>query len=232
MLVFDLDDTLYLRSEPYLRAFHKLFPEYDTDEAQLIRRARYYDADSFDRYSKGLITIERMYIERVRDTFNEFGISVSDEKAAEFQKQYSENMKSIILQPEFKKLLDWCRARNIRMGILTNGPSKRQRVKIQALGLYDYVKEEDVLASEDIGINKPDIRIFRTYEEKTGTKPDGLWMIGDSYKSDIAGSLQAGWHAAWIRRDFLDNPDPDTYIPEISEDDEKRLVQKLQSLYK
>ncbi len=232
MWVFDLDDTLYLRSEPYLRAFHSLFPGVSLDENELIRTARHYDAESFDRYSRGLITIERMYIERVRDTFAVFGVQLSDEEAEALQAQYSANMRSILLQPGFREIILWGQKHGVRMGILSNGPSKRQRVKITALGLYEFFEEKEILVSDDIGVNKPALAVFREYEKRTGEKPENLWMIGDSYSSDIEGSLKAGWHAVWVKRDFLDNPSPAEYIPDMSSSDEKEIFRFLRETVK
>ena len=49
-------------------------------------------------------------------------------------------------------------------------------------------------------------------------------MIGDSYKHDISGALNAGWHALWLNRRGItvDGPMPDI---EVLTDEE--LIGKL-----
>ena len=86
------------------------------------------------------------------------------------------------------------------MGVLTNGASERQRAKLANLGVSAYFPEERILASQDVGVIKPELAIFRAYEEKTGFTPERLWMIGDNYETDITGALAAGWHALWLNR--------------------------------
>ena len=49
-----------------------------------------------------------------------------------------------------------------------------------------------------IGVIKPGTELFRAFEQKVGRTPDQLWMIGDSFESDIAGAKKAGWHAVLL----------------------------------
>lgn len=53
-----------------------------------------------------------------------------------------------------------------------------------------------VVLSDDIGVNKPDVRLYRHAMERTGiSDPEAHLMIGDNPSTDIAGALAAGWHA-------------------------------------
>jgi putative hydrolase of the HAD superfamily len=57
-----------------------------------------------------------------------------------------------------------------------------------------------VVISGDIGINKPDARIFHLALQKTGLQPEGAVYVGDT-EEDIAGSLTAGIGPILIQRD-------------------------------
>ncbi|MGI9599442.1 MAG: HAD family hydrolase, partial [Acidimicrobiales bacterium] len=56
-----------------------------------------------------------------------------------------------------------------------------------------------VCISGDIGIEKPDPRIYRAAAELTNTPLDG-WMVGDSPVNDVVGAARLGLRTAWIRR--------------------------------
>jgi putative hydrolase of the HAD superfamily len=58
-----------------------------------------------------------------------------------------------------------------------------------------------LFASVDIGFRKPDIRFFRAIERHLALAPASLLLIGDDGRNDLAGAVQAGWHALRIDRD-------------------------------
>ena len=70
----------------------------------------------------------------------------------------------------------------------------------------------------------PALVVFRMMEDKLDLKPSDLWMIGDSYKHDITGAINAGWHSLWINRRFL--PDPEK-LPDISVLSDSDLITAL-----
>lgn len=57
------------------------------------------------------------------------------------------------------------------------------------------------LAAREVGVGKPDARIFAAACERLGCAPDEVLHIGDDLALDVHGALDAGLHAAWIRRD-------------------------------
>ena len=80
---------------------------------------------------------------------------------------------------------------------------QESRVKI---GKYDkYFKE--LFLSEDIGIQKPDIRFFDYCYEKIGYPPkEELILIGDSLSADIKGGNSFGIDTIWFNK----NQDPES----------------------
>ena len=91
------------------------------------------------------------------------------------------------------------RARGIKIGILTNGPSELQRRKLRLIGIEDEV--DAVAVSEEIGVSKPDPEAYARAVEMLGLEPDEVAMVGDHVVNDVAGALAAGLAAAvWVER--------------------------------
>jgi putative hydrolase of the HAD superfamily len=53
-------------------------------------------------------------------------------------------------------------------------------------------------------------------------------MIGDSYKHDIKGALDAGWHTLWINRRFLGEQE---ITPDITVASDKELTDALMKTF-
>jgi putative hydrolase of the HAD superfamily len=73
-----------------------------------------------------------------------------------------------------------------------------------------------MLFSEEIGIRKPDIRIFRLAAEKLGISPNEGVHVGDNLKCDVWGAQQAGFRAIHLSseegRDRLAESDPSSMV--------------------
>jgi 2-haloacid dehalogenase len=98
----------------------------------------------------------------------------------------------------------------VPMVLLTNGLSAVQRARISRSGIEPYFA--DIVISEEVGVQKPDRRIFTLAVERAGCTPDAAaLMVGDSIRSDIAGALRAGYHACWLRS--LEDSEPSDVRP-------------------
>ena len=76
------------------------------------------------------------------------------------------------------------------LGLLTNGLSKTQSIKLDGVGLRKYFAE--VMISQDTGLEKPDPAIFGLFCGRLGVSPENAVYVGDQYKNDYCGSLSAG----------------------------------------
>jgi len=82
-------------------------------------------------------------------------------------------------------------------------------------GLFTFV----VFAS-DVGVDKPDPRIFRIAMERARCEPSQFVHVGDSLRSDVAGAKMAGARAVWFNRNPLPispDPKPDAVITALKE---------------
>jgi putative hydrolase of the HAD superfamily len=79
------------------------------------------------------------------------------------------------------------------MHIITNGFHEVQHVKLETSGLSSFF--DVVLSSESIGFTKPHREIFQEAQRLTNCQPQHAIMIGDDFKADIIGALNANWTA-------------------------------------
>ncbi len=197
---FDLDDTLYDRSRPFVQALEMLYPEAMPRASELNaachRRAmeRFYDSQC------GKIAMRDFYIHQYQAGFSDCGITLSDEEALGFRARYAGFQKQIALSEKLRAVLELCRERAVWTGLITNGRSDHQREKIRTMGLDAMFPSELVFISGDLGIDKPDPEIFRMVERTVGLPPEELLYVGDSYVTDILPAARLGWHTLWLNR--------------------------------
>lgn len=85
-----------------------------------------------------------------------------------------------------------------RLAILTNGSPISQRRKLESTGILDLF--ELSVVSGEVGINKPDKRIFDYVCSKLCVEPNECVYIGDNYEYDVLGARNAGWNAVYLNR--------------------------------
>lgn len=83
-----------------------------------------------------------------------------------------------------------------RLGLLTNGPTDIQWDKIEALG-FDKLFDAIIVAG-DVGVYKPDVRVFEMLLGKLGVTSEHSLFVGDTYATDILGAHDTGMYTAWI----------------------------------
>ena len=93
-----------------------------------------------------------------------------------------------------------------QLALVSNGAPDLQREKIQGTNLARYF--DAILISGEVGIGKPDTRIFRLALEAITASSHETVMIGDSLTRDILGAQQAGLKGVWLNRSGKDSISP------------------------
>lgn len=198
--LFDVDDTLYDQARPFEQAFHHLFGnETQADIEKLFITSRKYSDEVFEASSKGLISMNDMYIYRITEALKEAGMEIDGEQALEFQRYYETYQKEIALTGLMKKILDRC-AGNARLGVITNGPEEHQQDKIRTLGITRWIPEDNIFISGSLDLAKPDRRIFDFAAASMDLEENETYYIGDSFENDVTGALNSGWKSIWLNR--------------------------------
>jgi len=85
----------------------------------------------------------------------------------------------------------------VNMGIITNGFTELQRVRLEKTGLKDVFAA--LIISEQVGVAKPDIGIFEHALAHMGEpQREQVLMVGDNPHSDILGGMNAGLDTCWL----------------------------------
>ena len=80
--------------------------------------------------------------------------------------------------------------------IISNGFKETTLTKMHVSGLNPYFK--NVIISEDVGVNKPDSKIFEHALTKASATKQESVMIGDSLEADIRGAQDFGMTAIFF----------------------------------
>ncbi|HCD7728606.1 pyrimidine 5'-nucleotidase [Citrobacter sp. TBCP-5362] len=107
----------------------------------------------------------------------------------------------------------------VKMGIITNGFTSLQQIRLERTGLRD--RFGLLVISEEVGVAKPDPRIFDYALEQAGS-PDRsrVLMVGDTAESDILGGINAGLSTCWLNAHHREQPagiEPTWTVASLSE---------------
>ena len=194
-VLFDLDDTLidfqYSRRHG-LRAVRELLPGLATvplEELELVHDEQLHA--NYLRTLDGSLSDDEARLERMRGICRRYRVQADGTTIAEAAAAYArEKQSNPRLVPGVLELLEALRGR-VKIGVVTNGPSARQRNKLES---FD-IRPEDLdglTISEDVGAAKPDPAIFRHALAGLGVAPKRVTMVGDSWENDVRGALGSG----------------------------------------
>lgn len=230
-LMFDIDDTVYDQMEPFRLAFEENFPEHfgNVDIATLYKNHRYFSDLVFADLEKGKLDLWEMRIYRITEALKVADIKISQEQALAFEKSYSYFLQHIQLDTTIREVLELGRKHGIKMGIITNGPSDRQRGKINQLGLKKWIPENNWFISGEVKLAKPDQRLFKYAEAKLEILPQETIYIGDSFENDVIGAKRAGWQVIWLNHRNR-QPENSVFKPDYTLTDTSELLEIIREL--
>ncbi len=219
-IYFDLDDTLcayWDAAKKGLRLAFEDHPEHGHTIDEMVRQwgeaFREFSPTIKDThwYSKYLESGETTRIELMRRVLERVG--VFDESLAErlSHTYYVERHAALELFPEVLGVLEALH-KKYKLGLITNGPADIQRQEIETLHLGPYF--DVVLIEGEMGVGKPDPKVTRMAEERSGNSGGEILFVGNSYKHDVVPAQEAGWRNVWIRRPSDVPPTSKTGLPE------------------
>jgi HAD superfamily hydrolase (TIGR01549 family) len=111
-------------------------------------------------------------------------------------------------------------ARHYRMGLLSNfDDAQCGREVLLDSGVADLF--EAVIISAEVGLRKPNQRIYRQMLEMLQLDAADVLFVGDTPREDVQGPLLAGMHTAWISKGAMALPDgipaPHFIVRDLSE---------------
>lgn len=196
---FDLDDTLLDHRHAEALALADLREESDAlrqIEPGIVsgtyRRVNEAVWEEYGAGRLGKVDAKRLRFERLFDVLGlapPDGVAVGDRYLALYSRHWQ-------LRPGAGNAYSTVAGRR-PVGILTNGFVEIQRAKLDRfpeLGRHSSA----TIISEEVGLMKPDPRLFEWASSRVGVRADRILYVGDSLRSDVEGGLSAGWNVAWI----------------------------------
>lgn len=207
VVMFDLDDTVFdhrgavaagvLEHRRALGA-----PLADADDLAELARWEALEEEHYPRWLSGELDFREQRRVRVREFVAPYGIDLSDDADADawfdgylrqYQRAWAIHEDAV---PCFDELEQ--RIHGVRFGVITNGELESQTAKLIAIALD--VRLDHVIASGEVGVAKPDQRIFEIACERFGVAPGDAAYIGDRLHTDAIGAAAAGLTGVWLAR--------------------------------
>jgi len=89
-------------------------------------------------------------------------------------------------------------ARDVPLGLVTNGDAAMQREKLARFALEPHFAV--IVIEGEFGAGKPDAAVYRHALAALGARPDATVMVGDNFGWDVAGARDAGLVGVYLDR--------------------------------
>lgn len=199
---FDLDDTLLDHQAAERKAladvrdrYRALFGTLSVGELQ----ETYHDINTplWRRYADGEIGKEAVQQQRFGQLLEAVQATHADPTliGRYYMQRYAEHWAFISGAREVFEAV----AERLPVGVITNGFAEVQEKKLEQFPLLRD-RSEVVVLCEEVGVLKPDPRVFEHATEESGVEAEEVLYVGDSYRSDVRGAQPVGWQVAWYAR--------------------------------
>lgn len=199
-VLFDLDDTLLDGEAAWRSGLARLLVRCPQVEPARARSA--WDTAfqrHFPRFLSGELTYDEHRAARVRSWADFVNAAVPSGAELDWFGDYLAGYEAgWTAYPDVAPCLRALARSGLRLGIVTNGDSVQQREKLQVLGLTRMFTV--VVTAADIGVAKPDPRIFLHAAGQLGVAPRGCVFVGDLRDTDALGAAATGMKGVWLNR--------------------------------
>ncbi|MDU5454782.1 pyrimidine 5'-nucleotidase [Pseudescherichia vulneris] len=190
-IFFDADETLFTFDS--FSGLQRMFLDYsvtftaeDFQDYQAINKPLWVD------YQNGAITSLQLQHQRFQSWADRLSVQPGDLNSA-FVNAMAEICAPL---PGAVSLLNALQGK-CKMGIITNGFTALQQIRLERTGLRDHF--DLIVISEQVGVAKPHPHIFDYALEQAGNPARSrVLMVGDTAESDILGGMNAGLATCWL----------------------------------
>lgn len=213
-ILFDLDDTIIASDVHAERAwFEATRPHFDGDDHRTvltaIEESRQWFWGDPERHRIARTDIPQARRDIVRHAFARLerdDLDFADRLGDLYTHHHAEMMSLIDGAIETLTMLQ---SHDIRLGMVTNGMGWMQRSKIERFGLEPYF--EHIFIEGEVGVGKPNERIYLHALETMSLDPERTWMVGDNLEWDVRAPNRVGINSIWVRRILTGAPEESEY---------------------
>lgn len=200
-VVFDIDDTLFDRKTAVKKALRLMMEKLselfeDIPEELVFSAFRHADEIARDEFESGKPG-ELVRDNRSRAFLRSLGIP--EEHSGRVTEQYIGAFPSVSAEVEGAHAVIDRLSEVYRLGVISNAFKDVQYNKLRGIGILEYF--DTIILSEEMGIRKPDERIFCRAAEALGCDVEECIYVGNSFETDIVGAMNAGMMTCWFNAD-------------------------------
>ena len=204
VILWDIDGTLLDFETAEKQAIRKCFEIFGLGECtdEMIARYSVINRGYWERLERKEISKPEVLVGRFQEFFAKEGIET--DCAEKFNSEYQLRLgDTICFCDDGYELVKGLKTK-VKQYAVTNGTKVAQVKKLNKSGLVDLF--DDVFISEDIGVEKPDIKFFNHVWNVIGQySSDEVLIVGDSLTSDMQGGNNAGILCCWYNPKGLEN---------------------------
>ena len=194
-IFFDLDHTLWDFDKNSGLAFASIFQKnkIEIELEDFLHAYTPINIDYWKRYRENLVSKSDLRYGRLKDTFDILKINVTDDTIDRLSIDYIDHLPNHnhLLEGTIE-ILEYLHSK-YRLHIITNGFKEVQHKKMESSGILKYF--DTITTSEDVGVKKPDKKIFEMALKNASAKVNESIMIGDNFEADILGAQAFGMPA-------------------------------------
>jgi putative hydrolase of the HAD superfamily len=196
-IYFDLDNTLLDHNKAESKSHQAVYDTYSVlQQIPLDNWLETYQEINHNlwvKYQDGEIDRHQLHFSRFHDSMVKMDLPTDDSReiGVSYMEKYREFWDWVDQAEETFGLL----SKHYNVGIITNGFKETQLKKFEKLSMDRYTNQ--MVISEELGVLKPDPKVFDHATKLAGVPREEILYVGDSYSSDIVGGLNAGWKTAW-----------------------------------
>ena len=221
-LLFDADGTLFDYDRAEAQAFlETLTSSHISFDKRYLEEYRRINGVLWQAFEQGSVSQSNLKVERFRQFCQIAEISADP---AELSRLYLANLSKGAYLIDGALETVQALAGSYQLAIITNGLKNVQRSRFKLAPITPYFST--IIISEEVGVAKPDPRIFDiAFMQMDNPPKEEVLIIGDSLTSDISGGVAYGIDTCWFNPQGRDRPDGLAIRYEI--DDLKQLMSLL-----
>jgi putative hydrolase of the HAD superfamily len=133
--------------------------------------------------------------------------------------------------PDVVPFLSGLARAGLRVGVITHGLTVKQAEKLVRLGLVPFLDPKAIFISDQIGISKPNPKLYAAALRELGLKPDEVMYVGDNPEHDVAPPKSVGMLTVSARRGAKRACENSAIVPDHVVDDFGELARILRERY-
>ena len=195
---FDLDHTLWDFDKNSALTFYKIFKihQVNIDVNEFLKHYEPINLNYWKLYREEKIDKESLRFGRLNDTFQAISFQADSTLIQNLSTDYITHLSSF--NHLFDHALDVLNYLKpiYNLHIITNGFQEVQERKLKNSNIHHFFNS--ITDSEQVGVKKPNPKIFHHALKKVNANPETSVMIGDNIEADVMGALGFGMEAIYF----------------------------------